>query len=422
MTKLLRPLGHIETAMTVQHHILGGNTQGAQLVGVLGNIPQKAFIEAIHLLFDQYTALRCRIVRLENQFCFFMHDDFERIKINIIHTSATDDWLRVFEHEVDERLDPEQSLWRCTLVEGPNHGDTKIILTMHHAIVDGSGFFVLFGDLLSYLDLLLEGHSVSPQPLGMPKPIDEFLFSGSDVPRKNNAVVCPPIPFCHDIELDKRTTKTLLSHLPPDDTLRFEAKCKSKRLSVNSVLSAALVLASINGGCFQGPVSFKTAVSLRDRASAEVPTHMLGCYITVADATLDVTGLNIEQIAKDYDKQLLSNMLSVCLKRQTGSIDAFENYSLGVKESRSFVQGMGITGAGRVELSLNYKSFTLNDWQTLNNRVGGNLAIVLHTLSFADSLKFGFVYAEPIMDPMVVRRISDAFMTVLQEFCSEGLH
>lgn len=420
MTKLLRPLGHIETAMTVQHHMLGGNTQGAQLVGVLGDIPYDTFVEAIRLLFDQYTALRCRIVRMENQYCFFVHDDFERIQIRIIHTSAANDWLKILEHEVDERLDPERALWRCTLVHGPHPGDTKIILTMHHAIVDGSGFFVLFGELLSYLDLLMEGRSVSPQSIGMPKPIDEYLLTGGSTPRKNNAVVCPPIPFYRDIELDKRRTRMLLSQLAPDDTFRFEAKCKSKRLSVNSVLSAALVLASINAGGCQGPVSFKTAVSLRDRANAEVPTHMLGCYITVADAALDVTGRNIDQIAKDYDKQLLSNMLSVCIRRQSSSIDSFEKYFLGVKESQSFAQGIGITGAGRVELPLTYKAFSLNDWQTLNNRIGGNLGVVLHTLSFSGSLKFGFVYAEPIMDSIVVQSISKVFMHLLHEFCAEG--
>lgn len=200
---------------------------------------------------------------------------------------------------------------------------------------------------------------------------------------------------------------------------RLNKACEAQRISVNALLSAATAAACRDLGVTGSEVPFKTAVSLRDRVAENgVSVDQLGCYISVADAILEprplpAGGYDLISLAKQYDAQLLLAMMRSCVRRPYLALDDLLRVARSLREGSTFAQGIGIANAGTVELDTQYKTLRVLDWQGINNRVGGNVSIVLHPIMFGGVQKLGVVYPEPLVDGDVARAVSGRIVELL---------
>jgi hypothetical protein len=168
--------------------------------------------------------------------------------------------------------------------------------------VDADAAKAIVRDLLNFADSIMRGKAVVFDELGIPPAVDDFLppYYGAS---QNNVVKCNPIPYHIHSSLEGRRTHFLHDKLSISDYAFLLDKCKKDHISVDSAFSAALSLAAVSSGIAHPPVSFRTAVSLREYAATK-RTFMneLGCYIAVADTTLDVKDQDFLLTANDYYK------------------------------------------------------------------------------------------------------------------------
>lgn len=415
---MTRVLGGIETQMAAMHQELAGTTQGAQCVRLGGSIRVGELREAARIVFGTYPILRCAIGPQDAGLRFVAHDEFDRVQLRPLPELAATTLESALEAEVGDPVDPSDVVWRLALSGEDGSDDRIIVLTCHHAVIDGFGFQVLFQELFRVLDALRRGADPTRDPAGFPPPIDDFLLPGATGPAQSHAI--DAIAYHSEAPVADRTTRMIPAEFSVDGSRRLEQACRARRISVNALLAAALAAACRDLGVIGDETPFKTAVSLRDRAAETgIATDQLGCYIAVADAVLRPKSpaagdYDLVPLAKQYEAQLFSAMMRTCVRRPSGTMTDLLRATQSLREGRSFAHGIGIANAGTVTLDGELETLQVLDWRGINNRVGGNVSVVLHPIVFAGEQKLGFVYPEPLVDGDVVRALSGRFVELLE--------
>ncbi|NRR33512.1 hypothetical protein HSX11_25380 [Oxalobacteraceae bacterium] len=416
-TTTLRPLGAMETRMALMHRELHGTNQGCQICRLDGAVPSHAIWAAAAELFHSYQALRCAIVEQDGVLHFAEHGKFARIQIleRLLHADGDPDEQRqhAFEEELNHPLEEISSLWRLMIVRGPAPADVSLVLTSHHAIVDGLAGFNLIDDLLKKIDRQLGAPRGEPAgDAALDPAIDQFLL-----PAREQAGVAPPAAaagaaFRQLAPVWARRTRNEYVVLSGEEYAQLQSQASATRQTVNSLLGAALASAAVEVGMATTPVPLKSAVSLRHVAPA---TARLGCYIGVADA-----GLALEQpldvVAKDYETQLFVRIGRQCMRRSTVRPEALLATIAQGLESTSFSAGIGLTFPGTIALSGRFEHFAVRSYDAAANRVGGNLAVVATVIGFHDQLTLGLAFVEPLIERATVAALGSAVRAILLDY------
>lgn len=411
-----RKLGHSESLMSVMHDLMGGTTQSSQLTTVEGAITYEAFRAATVLVLRKYSVLRCTIERQNDELCFVQHEDASRIPIAHVAACDGDEFIGHFLRETNTSLVPSKAICRFTLVDGAHPQVHGIIFVCHHAAIDNAGFIEVINDLLCYINAGLAGREVDVQPIGLPRAVDDFLLP--PLPdQAETKVACFQTPHSSSAPLAERRTSFVAAALTADEHRVLSDACSVAHVKLNSVLSAALCMAAVNTGLAQDPVSFKTAVSLRDlRFVEKESTNTLGCYVAVADADLSTSDRSVMQVAAEYENKLVAYVLRVCSRKQEFVLANLSKGIAGLKHSKYFTHGFGMTNLGKVEVGRRLVGLKVTDYDAMAKRVAGNHAFVLHVIDFQDRLKFLFVYTEPLINRDRLELLCSAFLTELSAF------
>lgn len=416
MMQAKRKLGNIETQMAVMHDVMNGTTQGSQITTLRGKIDFYALKEAAATIFWKYALLRCAIEKIDEALWFVEHDEFSRIEISAVSIANAQEWEYFYLTELGKVLNQSRALWRVTLVSGPAKDEFRIVFTCHHAIIDGSGFYVLINELLAIVEKTMLGIIDSPDQVGMPEAIDEYLLP-ANAELYTDSTQCGAIPYTRYASLSERRTRVAYRTTIQDQYERFEHRCKMDGINVNSALSAIIALASHAVNICMSPVSFKTAVSLRERVSTKPGyENKLGCYIAVADTAIEVAGKSVREIALNYEKKLFTYIVKNCLRRRDTDLTAIQIKVMSLDERKLFPQGIGITNLGKADLITQYKNFCIVDYEGINNRVAGNVAFVFHIVVLNATLKIKVVYPEPLIEDERIEQLCDSFMQHLASY------
>lgn len=415
--EVIRHLGTIESSMSWNHQILGGNTQGCQLVQANTFISQEIIEFASKILFDSYPALRAKLIEHCENLYFSPMEDFSKIVItqSIMTTCLTTNEL--LEQEVNNYIDPSISMWRISSYVDQQENITYIIASFHHAIVDGSGVIVFLNKLLSLIDKIISGDTVEPATnYQFPPAIDDFLLERKTTIAPINT---PTDQINHAISasLKERFTKIDIFSIDKAISQPLIAACKSRKVSTNALFSSILALAFYKSNPKNHLIALKSAVSLRDRTpNADPEMHQLGCYITVANCNFDINSLTLlPELCKKYDSQLFNAMLKTLPFKSVVPSTQLKAATEQVAGQKIFAHGIGITNAGLVETE-KYKNFEILDWHTINNRCGGNVAVVLHVIQYNQKINFGFVYSMPLMEAGTIAAIKKDFIALMNDY------
>ncbi len=411
---IVRPLGAIETRMALMHREMQGTNQGCQICVLQGNVASDSILAAAKQLFDTYQALRCAIAQHEGELVFVEHAQWaqwaqsgvqERSFDISAEAEATAMRQQVFEEELNRPLDCASALWRILILREVAAGRVSLVVTCHHAIVDGLASFALIEDLLGKIDQL--GSAVLNIPITAPvdaplaPAIDSFLLP----PRATPAVaMLDGVPFQQAAPLQLRRTRNHYVVLSRAEHEQLKQHASAEQLTLNSMLGAALAAAALELGMAQEPVALKSAVSLRHVAPASA---RLGCYIAVADAQLAL-GQAPTAVAKSYETQLFVRIGRECMRRSTASAEAVLEVIAQASKMQSFSSGIGLTFPGTIALANTYQHFQVIAYDAAANRVGGNLAVVATVISFQEQLTLGLAFVEPLIDRATVAAFGDA--------------
>ncbi len=413
-----RKLGHVETVMAMSQKFADGTTQGALVITVRGKVTYGALIDAANMVFRKYTLLRCMIELHLDDLYFVEHNDFNRIIVNYKQVISFEDWENTEGEYLHDTIDQARSLWQLSLLD--NDDEHKIVLVLHHAIVDADAAKEIVKDLLSFIDDIMCGTDVACEPLGMPPAVDDFLspYFGAAA---EGTVKCNPIPYHVHSSMESRRTRFQHDKLCISDYSILENKCKKDHISIDSAFSSALYLAAVSSGLAHPPVSFRTAVSLREYASTKRPfMNELGCYIAVADTTLDVQNQDFLLTANEYYKKLLTNTISHCVKKKNiSTVDVYNNVE-SMKVGGNF-SGFAITNTGEMNPSEEFECFSVEDVYNITNRVGGNHAFVLQVSTFKGEPRFIFSYVDPLLQKSKFDQLCKHFKRHLASYYEDFL-
>jgi hypothetical protein len=401
----LRELGAMETRMALMHREMQGTNQGCQICTLEGDLGNDEIRAAARSLFDDHQALRCVIVDQGDALVFQEHGDFDRIDLEerSLHADADPRVARdgVFEDELNRPLDAGHALWRMVILRGPTQRSVSIVITCHHAIVDGLASFALIEDLLRRLD---EPGRASQGDAPLAPAIDEFLLPARPTQAAPASPSRAPLPFRHFAEMTQRRTRNEYVVLDAGEHEALKQRASAERLTVNSMLGAALAGAALDMGLVADPAPLKSAVSLRHVAPE---TARLGCYISVADTALALAPA-AQVVARQYETQLFMAIGRHCMRRSPVQKRAVSDAIQRAKDSRSFEAGIGLTFPGTIAMTTHYRQFRVTAYNAAANRVGGNLAVVATVISFDGALTLGLAFVDPLIDRSTVRALGDA--------------
>lgn len=288
-----RALGAFETAQALTNAHTPFNVV---TVLPLRNGPAEQTVRwALDALQERHPLLRSKLVPARGGIRF--EPTAEPIPLE--HADRADDryWLEVAESELGLALDTVKGpLVRCRRVADSAQGnESELVLTFHHAIMDATSGANVVRELLTACASIEAGE---PPELGPPLPLlpaedDLFPATAPGGRRRSSTAGFVARQMADEISYRFRTRgtrrppvypqgtcKVLCRRLPKDDTNALIRTCRARRLSLNSALNAAMLVA-VHHLLYEGEATLLRHFNFADLRSVlepRVAEEHLGSY------------------------------------------------------------------------------------------------------------------------------------------------
>jgi NRPS condensation-like uncharacterized protein len=314
-----RKLGKFETAAA-----LSGEHAVWNIVGVLmlEGLPSPELLhQALNRLQERHPFLRVRLIQ-EGRSHYFQSGDIPAIPLQVIDRKSPDHWVSVAEeglnHKFDHRLGP---LMKCYyLTDGNREGE--LILAAQHSIVDGVSIENLFHELLDLCVRMESNTNIEDyDPLEPLDPVEHYFpdqFKGFQLSVKTlsyffNQMVDevkyqlilrgkrkPPIDTA-------AKGRIILFHTPEELTSKLVARARKERVTLNSVVNAAVLLSVRRHLYHDTSMSYRymSMADLRPYLVPVPPMNEMGCFISPLRYTIAITADdNLWSLSKKINTQI----------------------------------------------------------------------------------------------------------------------
>ncbi|MGD8816725.1 MAG: condensation domain-containing protein [Acidobacteriota bacterium] len=306
--RLHRPLGAFETALT-----LTGEHAPFVVVAVI-HLEDGPGPDRLRWVLDQlqrrYPLLRVRIVRRGRDF-WYDSAKVPPVPLEVFRQDGEEHWKRLAEAELNRPFDAARGpLLRCSYLvpsndsSGERTGSSDLVLTFHHAVMDGTSGTVFVNRLLA-LCAADESSGAAPPEEALPAVEtffpprfrglsgawrraeylarnlgDEILFR-----LRSRGVRRPPID-------GSARCRILCGELPREPTSALIRRLRSHRLTVATALNTAFLMAAykhLYGGS-GAPLRYMQFADLRPYLRPPVAEHHLGSFISMLRFTANLHG------------------------------------------------------------------------------------------------------------------------------------
>jgi len=279
-----RPLGVFENAMILTHQHSPFNVV---IVVGLAHAPAPATLRsALDALQRRQPALRCRLAGPRGHWRFLPSE--ERLPLAIELRTGPDQWRSAAEEELARRLPLARGPLAHARYLRDDSGRAELILTLVHAIVDAASADLLVDELLARCS----GAAVDATPLA-PLPLLEQRFPARFRGLAGRLRTASGILRSLGSELafqlrtrgaglpgvDSRARSRIVTReLAADSTARLVRRCRRHRVTLNSALAAALLLAlrQVRRAGRRLPARLYTMADLRAYVAPSVAARSLG--------------------------------------------------------------------------------------------------------------------------------------------------
>jgi len=284
---------------------------------------------ALKVMQDHHPFLSVRLLEEQGHYHFATLVD-PGLPFHVLPRWNDGHWVDVVEVEMGNRIDTSMSpLFRCTYLYDATHERAEIILTLHLTIADSASSARLMHELLkvcaSFRDektVPVSGQvpAVSPVETRFPlayhgprlslRMLKYALAQLGDEISYRMQTRGKRIPPLHP----KPTRGYILSiQLPEDLVDELSRRARLEKLTLNSVLNAAMLLA-VNQELYAGqPVPMRTFsfANLRPYVKPPLSDKELASYISILRYTVPVEGgIDFWQLARDLHAKLYSSLKS----------------------------------------------------------------------------------------------------------------
>lgn len=416
---ILRPLGFGEARMYYQHKLLGGTTQGAAAVRLVGELAPERLRAALERVQAQHQILNVVIVEREGVPCFAEPRVPRPIPLRVLSRLDDEAWLSLLESRNAQALDPLGLVELVLLYGGPGAAQRHdLLLFVHHSIIDGLGAERLVEALLAEAareqpaarerrPLPPEGERVVPRTMTWL----EYVRHQQDAVGALRGLAL--FPHRHVAAVEERRTRVRTLQLASESVKQLHALCARRGVTLNSYVSACLLQAVRAQTPERSRFALHTAFSTRRLCSEALEDDDLGCYLAVVPTVHELgPGADLHALASEYQKALTRAVLEhVRFPREVdypslaGSISA-------LREARHFVHDLGYTYTEGI-ISRRHGDLEVAHFYQTVNRAAGNAALVVHGMRFCDALYFTINYPLPLQDEPWVERVIAGFAECL---------
>lgn len=266
--------------------------------------------------------LRARITTQGDERPFFVLDDREPPEFSVIDRTGPDDWMRVFDDELNRQIGVDgQPPIRVHLLASERPGG-EMIVSCAHSFCDGRSLFVLGRDLLSQYEAFRRGENGDIAPAqGISPPLEALLpewLSGSRLQELINgfvsrqaAVASETLVMLPSQTYEDKASRVLPLEVPAKQTAGLRQLAHDNRTSMQGVVGGALMMALDELACppDDDVIVLAHTIDLRPHLRELVPLANLGAYPGNIFSRHQAVGkLPPWDLARDVTSQIVTSM------------------------------------------------------------------------------------------------------------------
>lgn len=421
-----RRLGNMEAALDITRRFAPMSVAG--VVRLQGAPDVDSLRRALDIVQERHPLLRSRITTRRQRPTFEESKSVPPIPLEVHARRDEAHWRDIAERVLNTNVDIENGpLLACTYLQ--NQGDTQadLVFAFDHTVMDA----VSAGRIIDQLLGLCSGTTdrVKPAIAQLPPPIDHMLpdhLTGrarlaplGQYMRRQAAEEIAYRRGIHGRQAPIHSTAScyiLTRSLERDATADLVDQSRSRRLTMNSVIAAALISAT-HQHLYTGealPMRAIMFADLRPKLLPPPPAEVMACYLSMLRYTLQVQPDNdLWNIARAFQAQVQRSMTRHEHLLAAGLARQLMRMIIGTKNTR--MATTAVSYAGPLTLGERYGDIEVTDVHGFisNNRLGP-VATAFVTI-FRERLTWNFVFLDTDMDSMIAARIADTTCDKLLE-------
>lgn len=373
LDQIIRRLNHIEEAFTVMN---AAHPLSAVITLHLSPVPNEDDLKkAVYEIQQRHHLLRAGIRNVKGVRSFYELPHDQKISVNF--SSRYQDWEKLVEYRLNRRIAETGPLMQLDLFAEPGRNEGIIVVSFHHAIIDGNSARVILDEILKSLagekiatksQLSKNPEYVSLRPQNLTRKLSGFIkgqFKEEWQYRRQGFIRKPA---------SHSENKILHLRFSEQFTRDLQSVCNETRLNINNLLLAALTLSILKNkypvkkSGIARIVNFaNVGLSLRPRISPED----LGCYISMLRLTILLTPEeSVISLATKIKKQLVIAGRQDQIKLMAWLSKYLVRFTLLIKSTRLGISALSYIG--HLNLSEVYGKYRLVDVKAFisNNQYG----------------------------------------------------
>ncbi|MGK7940671.1 MAG: hypothetical protein AB4062_11085 [Crocosphaera sp.] len=405
----------------------------ATISNIKGKIDLKLLQKSITYIQKCSSLLNCKIVNVLNSSQQkFQPLDRESVVLEIIETDNNQEWERIIINEFNQPLPLDNYLFRCLFIPLSSQNDALFITLISHTIADGLSSVKLHNLIFQQYENLSKNQinnelttfpeltSIYYQRIEQkfPKFVGYLIAFLSLLKIKLTSQVyqIQKLKPKQVVPLEKRQGYFLNYCLETELTQKIIIKSKQEKIKVNSLLTAAILLAIADDIQFKNKSKMtlycQCYVDLRKRLSPIVKDDFLELIVSSLISFYHLTPKsNLLSLAKEVDKKV-----SKALQKR-----AFIYYPLLLKQMikasiadpEKSTPTVGISNLGKINFKTNYGDFILE-----NISFVPNISIYDHSLSlsistFHNRMTINFAFSHPSFSKQRIDNIAQRMLHIL---------
>lgn len=423
-----RPLGKFETAQ-----VLTGEAAPFNLVIVLRMSKGPGFEvlqRALGYLHQRHPMLRAGIERHDGKF-YFTVADVAKVCLRQNPRTTDDDWKGLVEDELNTPFSLMPGpLFRVTYVASSERQDAcELVLTAHHAIIDGVSAACLLHELLGLCESLSAG-------LPLDKPSSLCLFDAAEhlFPASHQGLrgVLAQTVFLGQQMRDgyrfwrgirnldepgimpEGQCRIISFQLPSGLTTRLNRICRKQRITLNSLLCAVQLLLT-RDHAFNGesvPLRHFVFADLRPYLQPSIPAENLGAYFAMLHLVSGVNG--------DTGPWSLACSLNAQIHDASTRGDKFNSVLMSkflmktiLAKPRFRMGHAALAFLGPVKLSANYGEIKPTGLHAFVSNMVLGPVYTANVRIFMKQLYWDMIYLDSDMDKATATRLADTMLNTL---------
>ncbi|MGK7880031.1 MAG: condensation domain-containing protein [Crocosphaera sp.] len=396
-----------------------------------GKINLKKLQQSIDLIQDKYDILRCNVIKQDSNFKFKLKElETGKVTLEIIDNCHNKSWENIVIENINQPLNLSKNLFRCLFIRPESKYDEAYFITIiFHAIADGLSSVKIHELIFKNYESIIENKSIESNNKLNRTSIYNQKFNNvlgyirailSVIELQIRGKIYKPKKLNPDkiIPIKEREGHFLNYCLDEETTQKIIIKSKQENITVNSLLTAAILLAIADEIKIKEQEKFtlycQCYVDLRKRLDPQV-----------SDEYLEIL---ISSLMSFYTVEPQSNLLSLAkevnykTKKELEKRD-FMYYPLllkqivkkSMKNTQTFTPTVGVSNLGKINFKRNYGDFTLENICFVPNVSIYNYSLSLSISTFNNKMTINFAFSYPSFSYEKIDKIAQTMLKIIKD-------